>query len=123
MPGQAGELTEAEILAVVCHERYTLGGADRDLRDGEFDNWCAEDSPACDALEPHTSLAWSAEAGVIDAEGEPIETCRSVTRPIEGARHVDEQTSTTKRFAVRARSGNQRLADVTTGESSSDAND
>ena len=28
MPGQAGQLTDAQILAVVCHERFTLGGAD-----------------------------------------------------------------------------------------------
>ena len=28
MPAQAGQLTEAQILAVVCHERFTLGGAD-----------------------------------------------------------------------------------------------
>ena len=40
MPGwgeQAnGELTDPEILAVVCHERYTLGGADAtaDIRGG-----------------------------------------------------------------------------------------
>jgi mono/diheme cytochrome c family protein len=27
MPAQQGQLTDAEILAVVCHERFTLGGA------------------------------------------------------------------------------------------------
>ncbi|MEY2401008.1 MAG: hypothetical protein QOJ08_1119 [Ilumatobacteraceae bacterium] len=52
MPGQAGQLTDAEILAVVCHERFTLGGADP-LGAGqkEFDDWCSVDSPAWTALE------------------------------------------------------------------------
>lgn len=46
MPGQheAG-LTDAQILAVVCHERYDLGGAGTDVRfDAEFEKWCAPDS-------------------------------------------------------------------------------
>jgi mono/diheme cytochrome c family protein len=52
MPGQAGQLTDAEILAVVCHERFTLGGADALGADQkEFDNWCSVDSPAWTALE------------------------------------------------------------------------
>ena len=47
MPGQAGQLTDAQILAVVCHERFTLGGADPiGANEDEFDNWCADDSPA-----------------------------------------------------------------------------
>ena len=52
MPGQVGQLTDAQILAVVCHERFTLGGADpvdADLE--EFENWCSEESPAWIALE------------------------------------------------------------------------
>ncbi len=52
MPGQAGQLTDAEILAVVCHERYTLGGADPiGEYETEFNDWCAEDSPAWTSLE------------------------------------------------------------------------
>jgi mono/diheme cytochrome c family protein len=52
MPGQAGQLTDAEILAVVCHERFTLGGADPlDANETEFEDWCSEDSPAWTALE------------------------------------------------------------------------
>ena len=52
MPGQSAQLTEAQILAVVCHERYTLGGADPNgAYQKEFDNWCAADSPAWTALE------------------------------------------------------------------------
>ena len=49
MPGWGaeadGELTDAELLAVVCHERYTLGGADPTAAyAAEFDRWCSEDS-------------------------------------------------------------------------------
>ena len=52
MPGQAGQLTDAQILAVVCHERFTLGGADPvGANQKEFDSWCSVDSPAWTALE------------------------------------------------------------------------
>ena len=47
-----GPLTDAEILAVVCHERFTLGGADPvGANQKEFDDWCSVDSPAWTALE------------------------------------------------------------------------
>ncbi len=40
-----GSLTDAELLSVVCHVRYTLGGADAtgDYAE-EYDTWCSEDS-------------------------------------------------------------------------------
>lgn len=41
-----GELTDSEILGVVCHERYDLGGADpagAQYAD-EYAKWCSEDS-------------------------------------------------------------------------------
>jgi mono/diheme cytochrome c family protein len=44
MPAWGGNLTDAQILAVVCHERYTLGGADPTKLAAEFDAWCAPDS-------------------------------------------------------------------------------
>ncbi len=42
-----GELTDAQILAVVCHERYDLGGADPASAQysAEFEKWCSDDSP------------------------------------------------------------------------------
>lgn len=49
MPAQGslagGSLTDYEILGVVCHERYTLGGADPggDYAE-EFEEWCSEES-------------------------------------------------------------------------------
>ena len=44
MPAWGGNLTDAEILGVVCHERYDLGGGDPGDLATEFDEWCAEDS-------------------------------------------------------------------------------
>jgi mono/diheme cytochrome c family protein len=44
MPAQGGVLSDAEILGVVCHERYTLGGGDPGERADEFDTWCGENS-------------------------------------------------------------------------------
>jgi mono/diheme cytochrome c family protein len=47
-----GALTDAQILAVVCHERYTIGGADpAGAYQTEFNNWCAVDAPAWTALQ------------------------------------------------------------------------
>jgi Cytochrome c len=48
-----GALTDAEIIAVVCHERYTIGGADPlDQKYAqEFADWCAPDAPKFEAIE------------------------------------------------------------------------
>lgn len=62
MPAQGstvgGALTDYEILGVVCHERYALGGADPsgDYAE-EFETWCSEDSEIFAALEGGTPLA------------------------------------------------------------------
>jgi mono/diheme cytochrome c family protein len=37
-----GELTDAQLLAVVCHERYDLSGASQDS--AEYAKWCSPDS-------------------------------------------------------------------------------
>lgn len=43
--GAGGDLTDEEILAVVCHERFTLGGADAAGDHAEeFEEWCSEES-------------------------------------------------------------------------------
>jgi mono/diheme cytochrome c family protein len=44
-----GELTDIELIAVVCHERYTLGGGDE--ASDEFVAWCAPDAPSYAAVE------------------------------------------------------------------------
>ena len=55
-----GELTDAEILAVVCHERYAFNGPDINEDEAaatEFENWCSEESPIFEALEAGVPLA------------------------------------------------------------------
>jgi mono/diheme cytochrome c family protein len=44
-----GELSDTELIAVVCHERYTLSGGDQESE--EFLNWCAPDAPNFVAVE------------------------------------------------------------------------
>ena len=57
MPAQGakngGALTEAEILAVVCDERYNVGGADPASAEyaDEYTKWCSEDSAIYAGLE------------------------------------------------------------------------
>jgi mono/diheme cytochrome c family protein len=48
-----GDLTDYEILSVVCHERYTLGGADPTSAEyaEEYEQWCSEESEIFAALE------------------------------------------------------------------------
>ena len=58
MPGQGGGLLDDEILSVVCHERYTLGGADPAAEYlEEFEKWCSEESPMFAALVAGGTLA------------------------------------------------------------------
>jgi mono/diheme cytochrome c family protein len=91
MPGQGstvgGDLTDDEVLAVVCHERYDLGGADpqSDAYIEEFEHWCSDESPIYEALEAGTTLADLADAGVVDADGEPIEILPIGDAPVEGS--------------------------------------
>lgn len=51
-PSASGSLSELEILEVVCHERYTLGGADPagDQLE-EYEQWCSPEAPAFEGLE------------------------------------------------------------------------
>jgi hypothetical protein len=81
-----GELTDAEILAVVCDERYTLGGADPDSDEygQEFADWCADEAPIFANLEDGGTLADLADAGVTNAEGDPITIIPIGSEPVEG---------------------------------------
>ena len=89
MPAQKDELTGAEILGVVCHERYDLGGADEqsDEYAEEFLNWCSEESPIFDALDSESVefTALGPDAGIVDAEGNPIEIIPIGEEPAEGS--------------------------------------
>jgi mono/diheme cytochrome c family protein len=53
MPPQGSGLTEAEILAVACHERYDLGKLDPAAPEyvAEFEKWCSEESAIYAGLE------------------------------------------------------------------------
>ncbi len=69
-----GDLTDAEILGVVCHERYAFGvdPAADEATAKEFGLWCAENSPMLAALEAGTPLADLDEAGITGPDGAPV---------------------------------------------------
>lgn len=52
-----GALTEAQILGVVCHERYVISGADPTSKEwsAEYNTWCAPTSEIFSALEKGTT--------------------------------------------------------------------
>jgi hypothetical protein len=52
-----GALTEAQILGVVCHERYAISGADPASKEwaAEYEMWCSPESEIFLALEKGTS--------------------------------------------------------------------
>ena len=58
-----GALTEAEILSVVCHVRYTTSGADPASQEwmSEYETWCSPESEIFKALEDGTSTFDSIE--------------------------------------------------------------
>jgi mono/diheme cytochrome c family protein len=53
MPAFGGQLTQYQIIAVVCHERYTLGGADPTSMEWaeEYETWCSAESPVFAAVQ------------------------------------------------------------------------
>ncbi len=55
MPAQGTKLSSAQLLAVVCHERFALGGIEQS--GDEWDKWCSPSSPAWVAAEGGTSIA------------------------------------------------------------------
>ncbi|MFT6392338.1 MAG: hypothetical protein ACJA14_001863, partial [Ilumatobacter sp.] len=68
-----GGLTDYEILGVVCHERYALGGADPTSEEWaeEFERFCSAESPVFAALEAgEFSLADEEVEEMIDPAGE-----------------------------------------------------
>jgi mono/diheme cytochrome c family protein len=69
-----GALTDYEILAVVCHERYTLGGADPTSATyaEEFENWCSEESPVFVGLEAGTFTLATLHETATDVNGAPL---------------------------------------------------
>jgi mono/diheme cytochrome c family protein len=81
-----GDLTDAELLAVVCHERYAFGvdpAADEATAE-EFELWCSEESPMYAALEAGTPLADLDTAGITGPDGAPVEIIDIGNEPVEG---------------------------------------
>jgi hypothetical protein len=83
-----GELTDEEILGVVCHERYAFNGpdiADDEAAAEEFEDWCSEESPIFAAVEAGTPLADLDTTEILDAEGQPIKIIDIGTEPAPGS--------------------------------------
>jgi mono/diheme cytochrome c family protein len=86
--GAGGELTDAQILAAVCEERYGFDGApetDDPEFAAEFEDWCATESPIFAALEAGTPLADLDTAGLVGADGAAIEIIDIGTAPAPGS--------------------------------------
>jgi hypothetical protein len=81
-----GNLTDAEILGVVCHERYAFGvdPAADEATAAEFELWCSEESPMFAALEAGTSLADLDTAGIAGPDGATVEIIDIGDEPVEG---------------------------------------
>lgn len=83
MPTFGSQLTQAEIIAVVCHERYTLAGADPTSEEfaAEFETWCSPESPVFEAVE-------SGEYDITSPEGETfgeVEVTPVGPEPVDGS--------------------------------------
>lgn len=75
MPGWKGGITDADILAAVCDERYNIGGGDQTSE--EFLLWCAPDSEIYAALKGGTATLETlhtvfADKGVLEIGATPI---------------------------------------------------
>jgi mono/diheme cytochrome c family protein len=81
-----GDLTDAEILAVVCHERFTISGANPTAANAkEFTDWCAEDSPIYASLEAGGTLAALGTTPINDNQNQPIQIIPIGDKPAEGS--------------------------------------
>ena len=83
-----GSLTDEEIVAVVCHERYTLGGADPTSEEyaEEYEEWCSEEAPVFAAI---AGGEFSLDADTVDAtmslNGQAITITPIGSTPIPGS--------------------------------------
>lgn len=82
-----GSLTDEEIVAVVCHERYSLGGADPDSDSyaEEFEAWCAAEAPAFAAIVDGVfDLQTNEPPIILGTDGEPLQLTPVGDVPIDG---------------------------------------
>lgn len=72
MPAWEGQLTAAEIIAVSCHEYFTLAGADPTAEEfvADFEQWCAPEAPGFLEAEELEALPAEGEQDLADAEPE-----------------------------------------------------
>ena len=87
MPGFAGQITDYQLLGAVCHERYTLGGADPSDEEfaEEFEQFCSEESPIFAALQAgEISLDMDSLEPFLGADGEEFTIDPVGSAPIEG---------------------------------------
>ena len=82
-----GSLADSEILAVVCHERFTISGEDPTgaATEKQFNDWCAEDSPIYAALQAGTPMAELGTTPILDNENQPIQIIPIGDKPAEGS--------------------------------------
>ena len=76
MPAFGGQLSAEEIIAVICHERYTLGGADPTSEEyaAEYENWCSAEGPVFAAFaEGEIALDADEVEEFTGIDGEPFE--------------------------------------------------
>lgn len=90
MPPQGEEhgglLTDAEILAVVCHERYTIGGADpAGEYEDEYALWCADSSPLFAGLDAGEYTFLDMDQNATDADGKKVDMLAIGEEPVEGS--------------------------------------
>lgn len=87
MPAFGGQLTDYEILGVVCHERYTLGGADPTSEEygEEYERWCSPEAPVFAAAEEGGISFDSAEVeALVDPAGEEFQIAPIGPVPVPG---------------------------------------
>ncbi|WP_420451533.1 hypothetical protein [Ilumatobacter sp.] len=83
-----GDLADEEILGVICHERYSLGGADPDDEEWaeEFELWCSEESPIFELVESGEFTLVSDEPVTVEnADGDEVTVEPVGPEPIEGS--------------------------------------
>ncbi len=87
MPGFGSQLTQEEIVAVICHERYTLAGADPTSEEyaAEFAAWCSGEAPVFEEIATGAiDLTTADEIEPFDIEGEAFFVSPIGPEPIPG---------------------------------------
>jgi len=87
MPGFGGQLSAYEIVEVICHERYTLGGADPTSEEyaSEYEAWCSGEAPVFEAVESgELDLLTLEGAEEFDVNGETVTVVPVGPAPVAG---------------------------------------